>query len=73
MIRTILDLYILVLIVDVIISYIPSVKYQPWAKTIHKVSEFTCKPVRQILPPDLPMDPSPMIVIIGINLLKLLW
>ena len=73
MIRTLLDLYALVLIADVIISFIPSVKFQPWARTINKASEYTCKPVRQILPKDLPIDPSPFVVILAINLLKLLW
>jgi uncharacterized protein YggT (Ycf19 family) len=73
MIRTLLDLYSLLLIADFIISFFPSIKYQPWVRNIRKASEFTCKPVRQILPPDLPIDPSPFIVILAINLLKLLW
>ena len=73
MIRALLDLYCLVLIVDVIISYIPSLKYEPWVKKINQLSDFTCKPIRRSLPPDLPFDFSPIIVIGGINLIKLLW
>lgn len=73
MIRSLLDLYILLIIADVIISYFPSVKFQPWARNLHKIAEYTCRPIRKILPRDWPIDASPLIVILAINLIKLLW
>lgn len=73
MIRTLLDLYILIIIADVIISYIPSIKYHPWARQVHLASEWSCRPIRKMLPNHWPIDASPLVVILAINLLKLLW
>ena len=73
MIRSLINLYVLVLIIDVILSYLPQFRHQPWAQFIKRAADFTCRPVRQIMPPDLPFDFSPMIVIIGLQLFKVLW
>lgn len=73
MIRSLINLYVLVLIVDVILSYLPQFRNQPWARFIKKASDFTCRPIRQVMPPDLPFDFSPMIVIIGLQLFRALW
>jgi YggT family protein len=40
---------------------------------IKKAANFTCRPIRQLMPPDLPFDFSPLIVIMGLNLLIALW
>ncbi len=73
MIRSLINLYVLVLIIDVILSYLPQFRHQPWAQFIKRAADFTCRPIRQIMPPDLPFDFSPMIVIIGLQLFKVLW
>jgi YggT family protein len=73
MIRMIINLYILVIILDVILSYLPQFRSQQWALMIKKAANFTCRPIRQFLPPDMPFDISPMIVIILLNLLVALW
>lgn len=73
MIRILINLYILLLIVDVILSYLPQFKGQPWAIWIRKAADFTCRPIRQMLPPDLPFDFSPVIVIMGLNLFVALF
>ncbi|MEI8347837.1 MAG: YggT family protein [Pseudomonadota bacterium] len=77
MIRLIINFYVLVLIVDIILSYFPQVRGQPWAIMVKKVADFTCNPVRKILPPDWSVDISPLIVIIILKfippLLSLLW
>lgn len=73
MIRSIINLYVLVLIIDVILSYLPQFRHQPWAQFIKKAADFTCRPIRQVMPPDLPFDFSPMIVIMGLQLLRALW
>lgn len=73
MIRTILDIYILVLIVDVILSYFPQWRHQQVVMGIRQAADFTCRPVRRLLPPDLPFDFSPLIVILGIKLIEVLW
>lgn len=74
MIRTIIDIYILVLIIDVILSYLPQFKGHPFAIKIKQFSDFTCAPVRRFLPKlDIPFDISPIVVIGALKLLELLW
>ena len=77
MIRSILNVYILVLVLDVILSYLPQFKNYPAAIYIKKGSDFTCKPVRnllrQMVPQDFPFDFSPFIVILIIKILEALW
>jgi YggT family protein len=69
MIHAILQLYIYVILLDVILSWIPQARGQKWAQYVHQAAEVTCKPIRELFPRDIPMDPSPMIVIILIQLL----
>jgi YggT family protein len=73
MIRALIQLYIFVLIIDVFLSFLPQVKNQPWAVAIRKAADLTCKPVRKVMPPDLPFDFSPLIVIMAFQLLQFLW
>ncbi len=65
----ILQLYIYIIIADIILSYLPQYKTQKWAQVIHKAADFTMKPIREALPQGLPIDLSPMIVIILIQIL----
>jgi YggT family protein len=64
-----LQLYIYIIIADIILSYLPQYKTQKWAVVIHKAADFTMKPIREALPQGLPIDLSPMIVIILIQIL----
>ncbi len=73
MIRIILNIYIWVIILDALLSYFPQYKNQDWAKVIKQAADFTLKPIRKILPQDLPFDVSPIIVIIILNVIPALW
>jgi YggT family protein len=77
MIRLLIDVYIGMIIVDAILSYFPQYKNKSWALKLRKVVDFSCAPIRRLLPPDLPFDFSPLVVILGIQLLifliQLLW
>jgi YggT family protein len=73
MIRTILDLYVLVLIADVVLSYLPQYRRVPAVVYIRAAANFTCRPIKKLLPKDLPFDFSPLIVIFALNLIKALW
>jgi len=73
LIRAILNLYILVIIIDTILSYLPQYKNHPFALNIQKAANFSLKPVKKILPPDMPFDISPIIVILLIKLIEALW
>ena len=73
MIRLLIQLYILILIINAFLSYVPSLRTQDWATQINKVSELTCRYVRPYMPKDLPFDISPVVVIILLNLIMALW
>ncbi len=72
-IRTILQLYKVALIIDAILSYFPNLQGQNWRIQLKKLCDYTCNPIRKMLPPVLPLDPSPLIVILIINLFEFLW
>jgi uncharacterized protein YggT (Ycf19 family) len=61
------------IILDAIMSYFPQYQNQQWAKTLKKATDYTLKPIRKLLPNDLPMDFSPWIVVFLLNLVKILW
>ncbi len=73
MIRVLINLYIIVLIVGAILSYLPQVRHYKWAMYIRKISDYTLNPVRRYLPKDLPFDFSVIIVIILLKLIEELW
>lgn len=67
MIRFLIDVYIFVLIVDIILSYVPDLKGNQIVQIIRKMADASCRPVRKYLPPDLPIDFSPLIVILALR------
>lgn len=69
LIHLILQLYIYVIIFDVIMSYFPQARGQKWAEILHKIADAPQKPIREMLPKDIPLDPTPMIIIILIQML----
>jgi len=73
MIRIIINLYIYVIILDAILTFFPQYRAQEWAKIIRKAADLTQKPIRKYLPKDVPWDPSPLIVIIILQLVIALW
>lgn len=73
LIRLLIDIYILVLVADVVLSYLPQFRREKWAILIHQMAEVTCRPIRSIMPRDLPFDFSPMIAILFLNLIVWLF
>ncbi|WP_408097635.1 YggT family protein [Peredibacter sp. HCB2-198] len=69
MIHYLLQLFIYIIIADVILSYFPDVRRQQWAQVLHKIADAPQRPIREMLPKDIPLDPSPMIIIILIQIL----
>lgn len=72
-IRTLLQIYIYVLIVDAILSYFPDLQVHNWRRQLKRAADYTCEPVRAKLPTHLPIDISPILVIFAIELLLFLW
>ena len=54
-------------------SYLPQYRSQKWAQMVKQLADYTLNPVRKILPPELPFDLSPLIIIFLLNLVKVLW
>lgn len=73
MIRFLLYLYALVIVIDAVVSFIPSLRGQEWVYKVKKLADLSNRPVRKILPPDLPFDPSPIVVILLIFVFIKLW
>lgn len=67
--HNLLQLYIYIVIADIILSYVPNVREQKWAEWIHKAAAVSTKPIRELFPRDIPIDPAPMIVIILIQVI----
>ena len=72
-IRFLLNIYILLLIVDAILSYMPQLKSNDYVKKLRMITDFSCEPVRKLLPSDLPFDVSPLVIIVSIKIIELLW
>lgn len=72
-IRTILKLYTYAIIFDAILSYFPELQKHQWRRQLKRLCDYTCDPIRRMLPPHLPFDFSPILVILIINLLMFLW
>ncbi|MCM2350373.1 MAG: YggT family protein [Bacteriovoracaceae bacterium] len=72
LIHYLLQIFIYILIIDVILSYFPEVRSQEWARKLHQIADIPQKPIREMLPQNLPLDPTPMILIILIQILMYL-
>lgn len=63
MIDWVLQIFIYIIIADVLLSWVPDVRRQPWAQKLHQFANIPQKPIRDMLPKDIPLDPTPMIII----------
>ena len=71
MINWLIDIFILLTFVDAIISFVPNpeVRRHPVVIQLRKIVDVPQKPIRQLLPPNIPFDPSPIIVILVLRML----
>lgn len=73
MIRLVINLYILILILDTVLSYLPQFRHTNWATKIREVANLTLRPIRRYMPADMPFDFSPVVAIVLLKLLVALW
>ena len=73
MIRFLINIYICILVVDVILSFLPELRKYQAAQLIRKLSEPSCRLVRRYLPSDMGFDISHFIVIVILKLITYLW
>jgi YggT family protein len=73
MIRVLIDIYIILILLDAILSYIPNLKGHPYVQKLRMICEFSQRPIRKYMPQGLPLDPSPIVVILLLKLVEALW
>ena len=72
LLRTILYIYLFIIIIQVIISWINPNAYNPITTIMYQISEPILKPIRQFIPSSGGLDFSPLVALIIINLLMIL-
>jgi len=65
-----IDLYSLVVLVAVILSWVPLDRRNPLVTIAHGLTEPVLAPIRNVLPPIGGVDFSPMVLLIVLQLLK---
>jgi YggT family protein len=72
MLIMLLDLYSLVLLASVVLSWVQLSDDNAFVKIVRQLTDPVLDPVRKVVPPVGGFDLSPVIVILGLNLLKAL-
>jgi YggT family protein len=72
MIDWVLQIFIYIIIADVLLSWVPDVRRQSWAQKLHEFANIPQKPIRDMLPKNMPLDPTPMIIIMLCQILMYL-
>jgi YggT family protein len=65
-----IDLYSLVVVVAVILSWVPLDRRNPLVTITHALTEPVLAPIRRVLPPMGGLDLSPMVLLFALQLLK---
>lgn len=70
MLFSLIDVYSLILFVAVVLSWVRPPEDNPFVRIIHQLTEPVLSRVRSILPAAGGVDFSPMVVLLGLQLLK---
>jgi YggT family protein len=70
LIITLIDLYSIVILADVIMSWIPVDRRNPIAAALRSLTEPLLAPIRRALPPMAGLDLSPMVLLIALQFVK---
>ena len=70
LIATLIDLYTLVVLAAVIMSWLPVNRQSPLWTTVRGLTEPVLAPIRGVLPPMGGLDLSPMVLMIGLQFLR---
>lgn len=73
LVPALLDLYSLVVLMAVIISWIRVDRRQPLAAIVYRLTEPVLAPIRRVLPPVAGLDFSPLVLLMALRLLRRLW
>ena len=67
---SLIDLYSLVVLVAVILSWVPLDRRNPLVTITHALTEPVLAPIRRVLPPMGGLDFSPMVLLFALQILK---
>lgn len=70
LLASLIDLYSLIVLVAVILSWIRLDRRNPLAAIVYGLTEPVLAPIRNVLPPMGGLDLSPMVLLIALQLLK---
>ena len=70
LLETLIDVYVMIILARVVLSWLPVDRDQPWARFIVDVTEPTVGPIRRILPPLGGLDFSPLVAMLLLQLLR---
>jgi YggT family protein len=70
---TLIDLYSLVVLLAVVISWVRVDPRQPLAKIVYSLTEPVLAPIRRALPSMGGLDFSPMVLLLALRVLRGLW
>lgn len=72
LIKEVIYVYIFIILIQVVISWINPGAYNPITSLLYQLSEPVLKPVKRLLPPAGGFDFSPLVVLIGFQLMIIL-
>ncbi len=72
LLSTLITLYFITILVEVILSWIAAGTYNPIAYLVHQINTPVMAPARRLIPPIGGIDLSPLVVIIVLQLVKIL-
>ena len=72
MLAALINIFILMVLLDAVLSFVPDPKVQRHALVLQlrKIVDIPLRPIRQLLPPNLPFDPSPLIIILILRMVE---
>lgn len=72
MLHALINIFILMVLVDAVISFVPNpnVQRHPVVMQLRKIVDVPQRPIRQLLPPNIPFDPSPLIIILFLRIVE---
>ena len=63
----------MVILADVVLSYLPQFNNTEWRLFIKKLADYTCKPIRGFMPQDMPFDLSPLVAMVLLQMVSSLF
>ncbi|MEE2637065.1 MAG: YggT family protein [Acidobacteriota bacterium] len=70
MLGQLIDIYSLVVLVGVVMSWVQLPPSNPIAQFVHAATEPVLEPIRRALPPMSGLDFSPMVLLLGLRFLR---